>query len=271
MTDGEIPNIGSNWLTSHFLAKSSARFSQVSQLPIFPGDHLLDLGCGNGLYCDFFSHMVGPTGSVVGIDKSKELIDQAISRITTNAFASNQRYFEADISGDCEFLSDKKFDVIVVFNTLPYLNQPAVFLQNLRKRLSIGGRLILKSSDFGHLLIEPFDQALLSMIVIAAQGDVSLEYCNFFGRKIPGLVRQLSGIRSNIIIWSYPFQQPLGVDARRYIKGNLHSLGLQAKERISNEVYLRWNDCLGIETGRSLLDMEDFFLCMHEVVGIVYF
>jgi ubiquinone/menaquinone biosynthesis C-methylase UbiE len=44
------------------------------------GENILDLGCGNGNYTRLFWDFVGPSGRVIGTDKSANLIDEAKKR-----------------------------------------------------------------------------------------------------------------------------------------------------------------------------------------------
>lgn len=45
-----------------------------------PGEHLLDLGCGNGLLTLDLSRAVGDTGHVLGLDPSPDMLDLARAR-----------------------------------------------------------------------------------------------------------------------------------------------------------------------------------------------
>ena len=45
-----------------------------------PGDHLLDAGCGAGADVFALAALVGPTGQVVGVDRSAVMVAQARER-----------------------------------------------------------------------------------------------------------------------------------------------------------------------------------------------
>jgi SAM-dependent methyltransferase len=45
--------------------------------PITPGSRVLDLGSGGGFDCLVAAELVGPTGSVVGVDMTPEMLDRA--------------------------------------------------------------------------------------------------------------------------------------------------------------------------------------------------
>ena len=42
-----------------------------------PGERILDVGCGPGFYCAELAAEVGPSGSVVGVDSSKAMLELA--------------------------------------------------------------------------------------------------------------------------------------------------------------------------------------------------
>lgn len=55
---------------------SSEATSQILQsLGASPGDKVLDLGCGSGEVTAEIARLVGPDGSVVGVDSSEDMVD----------------------------------------------------------------------------------------------------------------------------------------------------------------------------------------------------
>jgi ubiquinone/menaquinone biosynthesis C-methylase UbiE len=53
----------------------------VEQLPARPGDAVLDVGCGTGLCLPLLQHKVGPSGTIVGIDASAQMLEVAAARV----------------------------------------------------------------------------------------------------------------------------------------------------------------------------------------------
>src|SRR6476659_7818633 len=53
----------------------------IQQLPVGRGDTVLDVGCGTGLCLPLLQHKVGPTGSIIGIDASEQMLQVAPHRV----------------------------------------------------------------------------------------------------------------------------------------------------------------------------------------------
>lgn len=106
------------------------------------GETVMDLGCGTGFDCRLASKKVGPKGSVVGIDMTKEMIDKAIE-ITKKEKYPNVQYEISRIEDLENFEKFKsKFDVVIsncVFNLSP---EKEKVIKGVYFVLKKGGRLI---------------------------------------------------------------------------------------------------------------------------------
>jgi demethylmenaquinone methyltransferase/2-methoxy-6-polyprenyl-1,4-benzoquinol methylase len=64
----------------------SWRRRAVRGLPLSPGDTVLDVACGTGLCLSMLTKKVGPTGAVVGVDQSPEMLAEAGRKVAAGGW-----------------------------------------------------------------------------------------------------------------------------------------------------------------------------------------
>ena len=62
----------------------------VERLPARSGDTVLDIGCGTGLCLPMLHHKVGPSGTIVGIDASEQMLEVAGARVSEHGWDNVQ-------------------------------------------------------------------------------------------------------------------------------------------------------------------------------------
>lgn len=179
-----------------------------------PGDRVLDLGCGPGLYA---SRLAERGMRVTGVDISQRSLDYATQYAAEKGLAINYRcidFFDIDYSGE--------FDAVIqIFGELNTFSDEKrdVLLTKIHKALKTGGLLLfdvsirtqrikdgLKNSwylsDGGfwrpgkHLVLEQgfdypeHDVWLDQYIVVDENGNVSV-YCNWFHDYTPRSISQV--------------------------------------------------------------------------------
>jgi ubiquinone/menaquinone biosynthesis C-methylase UbiE len=102
------------------------------------GQTVLDLGCGAGLDSILAARRVGPTGKVIGVDFSGEMVEKA-RRNADAVGLSNVAFLQAEV--DTMPLTDESVDVVIsngVFNLC--IDKPRVVAEAFRV-LRPGGRI----------------------------------------------------------------------------------------------------------------------------------
>jgi SAM-dependent methyltransferase len=110
------------------------------------GMHVLDVGCGAGDVSFLAARLVGPSGTVLGIDRSEDAVEKARSR----ARAQGLDWCHFAVSDANTFQTNQHLDAIVGRLVLLYLGDPARTLRELARHLRPGGivafhELILRS------------------------------------------------------------------------------------------------------------------------------
>ena len=75
---------------------AGARTRAVELLQLRPGARVLDVACGTGANFTSIQRRIGPSGELVGVDVTPQMLDQARARVLRHGW-SNVRLSEADI------------------------------------------------------------------------------------------------------------------------------------------------------------------------------
>lgn len=107
---------------------------------IVPGMHVLDIGCGVGDVSLLAAEMVGPSGVVLGIDRSAESIDKA----TRRAAAAGTHWVRFQTTEIDAFSGTGTFDAVIGRLVLMYLPDPAATLRRLQRHLRPEGIVVFQ-------------------------------------------------------------------------------------------------------------------------------
>jgi SAM-dependent methyltransferase len=110
-----------------------------------PGMHVLDLGAGAGDVAFELADIVGPSGSVVGIDQSTEALARAERRRQVRG-STNCSFVEGDI---LSVELDRTFDAVVGRLVLLYAPDPAEIIRRHAARIRPGGVVVAMEFDMG--------------------------------------------------------------------------------------------------------------------------
>jgi ubiquinone/menaquinone biosynthesis C-methylase UbiE len=116
-----------------------------------PGMQVLDVGCGVGDVAFLAASLVGPSGSVVGIDRSAEAVAVARER-AAQAGADNVSFEVADAAA---FRAAQSVDAVVGRLVLAYQPDPAAVLRHLAAQLRAGGVIAFQECDLSTSATRP--------------------------------------------------------------------------------------------------------------------
>ena len=116
-----------------------------------PGHRVLDLGTGLGHVARIAGELVGPDGSVVGLDAASDAL--AVARERTGAAGQHHVSF---VEGDVRtFRTDTPFDAIAGRLILFHLADPAGAVRHHLTNLRSGGTFVAVDFDLGSCRAEP--------------------------------------------------------------------------------------------------------------------
>jgi SAM-dependent methyltransferase len=120
--------------------RMNARFAEriIESLAPKAGERVLDVGCGNGALALAIAGLIGPDGSVVGLDVSGPMLANARRR----ADAAGKTNVTFD-KGDAQVhpIAEQSFDAIVSRFGVMFFEDPIAAFRNLHRALKPGGRL----------------------------------------------------------------------------------------------------------------------------------
>jgi S-adenosylmethionine-diacylgycerolhomoserine-N-methlytransferase len=79
------------------LLYSRARARAIALLDLRPGARVLDVACGTGVNFALIEERIGPSGRLVGVDLTPQMLGRARDRAARNGWG-NVRFYESDVS-----------------------------------------------------------------------------------------------------------------------------------------------------------------------------
>ena len=98
--------------------------------------NLLDVGCGSGVFIDYFNNIGVNT---VGVDLSKGMIDRCLNKKYINP---NKVKFYFGAVENIKF-DEKKFDTVICSSVLEYIDNDEFFLNSIYSSMEKGGYLFI--------------------------------------------------------------------------------------------------------------------------------
>lgn len=145
-----------------------------------PGQRVMDLGAGPGFFAGGLADLVTPNGSVDGVDINARFVADANARFADNPAVNFHQVEDHRLPFD-----DATFDRVICKNVLEYVPDLAGTLTEIRRVLKPDGRIHVIDSDWGFVIVQPWDKDTVSRFFEAAAPAFNEPY---IGRRIGGLL-----------------------------------------------------------------------------------
>jgi len=268
---GEYVNWGIKWLIDHHIAKEQERRRMVDDLNLKTGDIVLDLGCGPGLWTSLLAEKVKPNGRIVGLDSDADFISYASENLAIEQFEEIIEFHEGDFRSVP--FEDESFDLVLFGNCFAYVTDHQKVLEEQKRVTRKGGRIAVKDFQGSVLVVHPIEPLLTLKVVTAAaqalkENPPNPPFDNFSGQKLRGLLLK-EGFK-NVSTTSYAVQllPPLIPEAKHYITGNAKWYADKGRPYLSEEDFEQWQAFFDSASDEYILDSEEFYFCMLEILVI---
>ena len=130
------------------LMRQSAMYAELTEnllhkAGISAGMRVLDVGCGSGCVSLLAARLVGPSGAVVGVDRSAQALALARQRAEAEQF-QHVTFIEGDMT---DFDHNEPFDALIGRFVLMFLPDPAAVLRQLARHVGKGGIIAFQEMD----------------------------------------------------------------------------------------------------------------------------
>lgn len=185
----------------HEMASDSRRL--FDQLGLAAGSRVIEIGCGPRGCLDLLSEYVGPTGRVIGVERSVDLVERAQRFIAENRL-TNVEVLHADARKTN--LPGGSFDVATERLVLVNIAKPEQIVAEMVRLVRPGGVVALHEAD---LIARIYDPPLAAWERLTRLLDTYAEMTGIAwstGRQVPRMLREagVQDIRVIPTIHEYP-------------------------------------------------------------------
>jgi arsenite methyltransferase len=160
-TDEAARQLEKAYLTRDVIAQRS---ETIRHLSLSAGERVLDIGCGPGFLCENMGEIVGPKGTVVGIDISADLIARCNRRKTSTRLS-----YEVGDATKLD-LPNASFDVVVCTQVAEYVADVDRVFSEAFRVLKPNGRTIFVATDWHTILWYSDNQRRMAAVMTSWEG-----------------------------------------------------------------------------------------------------
>jgi ubiquinone/menaquinone biosynthesis C-methylase UbiE len=253
-----------DWLIDHFKAKEEYRLHMIQELNLKPGDIVLDVGSGPGLWSEKLAEKVAPNGKVIGLDLSADAIAYSRQKVKKLTYKNLIEYVQGNFF---EIPYEQgTFDITFCSNALMYFNddQKVKIISEMKRVTRKGGKVISKEYDGEAIIVYPLPpERWLKLKSLVAQVLTETTSNNYYdeyvarkGRKL-FIESGLTGLTSVPYVIQMGF--PLSISAKHYITKECRWLIRTASPYLKPEEIEEFYAYFDVDSPQYILDREDFF------------
>ena len=169
--------------------------------------------------------------------------------------------------------ADETFDLVFISGCSPYFANINSVLSKQKRVTKKGGKIVDRSWDDGMFIVHPicpYLSAKVRLAIAQAFKERSLDnyFDNYFGRKSHSIFKQIG--LSEVTTTSYAVQllAPLSTEEKHYITGNAQLYAKIAAPYLSEADLKQWSDYFDPSAETYILDREDVYYGMLEVLTV---
>jgi ubiquinone/menaquinone biosynthesis C-methylase UbiE len=241
----------------------------VAELPIAPGDRVLDMACGNGTYTAWLAERTGANGLVIGVDIAAGYVAQAASERCRNRDEAPALFQIASIAG-LPF-ADNSFDLIWCAYSLYSLPDLIGSLHELRRVLRPGGTLAVLENDTLHQSIIPWPARLelairrAQLAALEAQNNTTGKY--YIGRQFCRVFNDVGLRDCGVRPYTSTRHAPLSSDERTYLTWYFQDIAQRSYAHIDRATRRSFDLLFNPRSDMFLLDRPDFYVVYIDILA----
>jgi ubiquinone/menaquinone biosynthesis C-methylase UbiE len=173
------------------------------QIGVDPGARVVEIGCGPQGCLELLSEYVGPSGSVVGVERSQDAVNLARKLIEQRGLKNVEVHCRDARSTE---LPRGAFDFVTARLVLVNVPEPRQIVAEAVALVTPGGWVAFHEADWAAHVCDPPLDAWRALVELFERYSEKNGIDPFIGRKLPRMLREagLHDIRVNPLIHVYP-------------------------------------------------------------------
>lgn len=255
-------------LTAFHTAHARELQAMVADLPLRPGDRVLDLACGDGAYAVWLAERVGPEGRVTAVDLSPAFLELAAAAAAASPVGDRIELRQGD-AYNLPF-PDASFDLAWCAQSMFSLPDPVGALRELRRVTRPGGVVAVLENDLLHQMILPLPPDL--ELAVRQAHLAALEANNpeqlAIGRDLRTFFAAAGMPECRVTPYSTSRHAPLGPDEEQYLRWQLADLRDRARPFLDAAMACALDELADPASDAFLLRRPDFVVTYLDLVAV---